>query len=70
MRMNGEYPLTVEQNSAVDLFATGGSLKVDARAGAGKTSTLVAMAKEEPLSGITLVVSLLILTIGLPMFGL
>ena len=47
-RMNGEYPLTGEQNNAVDLFATCESLKVDARAGAGKTSTLVAMAKEMP----------------------
>ena len=39
--------LTGEQSHAVDLFKSGGSLKVDARAGAGKTSTLVAMAKEE-----------------------
>lgn len=41
-----KFTLTSEQSHAVDLFKMGGSLKVDARAGAGKTSTLVAMAKE------------------------
>lgn len=36
MRMNGKYPLTNEQNNAVDLAITGQSLKVEAYAGAGK----------------------------------
>lgn len=39
-----EHPLTAEQEHAVDLFRTRQHLVIEARAGAGKTSTLVALA--------------------------
>lgn len=39
------FSLTEEQQVAVDLFATGESLAIEAGAGTGKTSTLVAIAK-------------------------
>lgn len=42
-RFNRGYYLTLEQDRAVDLAETGGSLKIEAYAGAGKTSTLVAV---------------------------
>lgn len=42
-RFNRGYYLTAEQDHAVDLSETGGSLKIEAYAGAGKTSTLVAV---------------------------
>lgn len=39
----GQYPLTDEQQNGVDLAATGESLKVEAGAGSGKTSSLTAI---------------------------
>lgn len=42
-RFNRDYYLTPEQDHAVDLAENGGSLKIEAYAGAGKTSTLVAV---------------------------
>lgn len=42
------HPLTDEQAHAVDLANQGGNLKVEAFAGTGKTTTLVAMAKAAP----------------------
>lgn len=42
------HPLTDEQTHAVDLANQGGSLVVEAFAGTGKTTTLVAMAKAAP----------------------
>lgn len=42
-RFSRGYYLTAEQDHAVDLAETGGSLKIEAYAGAGKTSTLVAV---------------------------
>ena len=50
----GKYPLTDEQVAAVDKFRTGESLKVSAFAGAGKTSTLVAMAESATRPGVYL----------------
>ncbi|HIF9233434.1 TPA: UvrD-helicase domain-containing protein [Photobacterium damselae] len=45
-RLFGEYYLTVEQDFAVDLAVECGSLKIEAFAGAGKTSTLAAISTE------------------------
>ena len=48
MRTHDGYPLTEEQNKAVDLsIGSSTSLKIEAYAGAGKTSTLSAIAKEK-----------------------
>lgn len=41
------WPLTEEQQKAVDLFAEGVDLRIEAGAGAGKTATLVALAKAQ-----------------------
>jgi hypothetical protein len=49
--ING-YPITEEQDVAVDLAITGESLKIEARAGAGKTTTLRAVARELPGKGL------------------
>jgi superfamily I DNA/RNA helicase len=46
--------LTNEQLKAVELFKTSSSLKISAFAGTGKTSTLVAIAKSTPKSGLYL----------------
>lgn len=45
--ING-FPLTGEQNTAVEAALTGDNLKISARAGAGKTSTLKAIAEAMP----------------------
>ena len=44
-RMHNGYHLTDEQDRAVDLAETGDDLKIEAYAGAGKTSTLSAVSK-------------------------
>ena len=49
-----QFPLTDEQAEAVNCFLAGGSLKVTAFAGTGKTSTLVAMAGQTPRRGLYL----------------
>lgn len=46
--------LTDEQTNAVDLFKKSNSLKISAFAGTGKTSTLVAVAKSTPRTGLYL----------------
>lgn len=49
-----EFTPTPEQERAVELFRSGGSLKIEAGAGTGKTSTLVLLAREagrQQLSG-------------------
>lgn len=48
------FSLTSEQKGCLDLFSTGNALKVSAFAGAGKTTTLVEMARTKPKSGIYL----------------
>ena len=45
------FPLTDEQQSGVDLFRQGHSLAIQAGAGTGKTSTLVAIAKSTTRNG-------------------
>ncbi len=52
-KTNG-FLLTDEQNAAIQFFSTNQSLKVNAFAGAGKTSTLVEMAKSTNRSGLYL----------------
>ena len=47
-RMHKGYRLTHEQDFAVDLATGGGSLKIEAYAGAGKTSTLSAISDAMP----------------------
>lgn len=42
-----KFPLTDEQQNAVSMFATGDDLLIEAGAGAGKTATLVAIAKDQ-----------------------
>lgn len=54
MRSFNGYPLTPEQNDVIDKALTGRSLKVTAYAGAGKTSTLVALASEMKGNGLYL----------------
>jgi hypothetical protein len=49
-----EHPPTEEQAAAVSAFMTGGSLKISAFAGAGKTSTLQLMANERQGRGLYL----------------
>ena len=41
--INGKYPLTDEQQECVEFAVSGCSLKVEAGAGSGKTSTLTAI---------------------------
>jgi hypothetical protein len=43
---SGPFVPTLEQQVAIDLFDTGGDLAIQAGAGAGKTSTLVALANQ------------------------
>ena len=45
------FPLTEEQRIAVDLFSQGQSIAIQAGAGTGKTSTLVAIAKSTTRTG-------------------
>ncbi len=45
------YRPTPEQEEAIKLFRTGGSLRINAYAGTGKTSTLELLAHESPLRG-------------------
>ncbi len=51
MRKHNGYPLTDEQNHATDLALTGKSLKIEARAGSGKTSLMQVIASELPGRG-------------------
>jgi hypothetical protein len=46
-----DYPLTPEQARAVELFSTGDHLAIEAGAGTGKTSTLIAIAKSTSKRG-------------------
>ncbi len=48
------YPLTQEQKAVIEAFSTGASLKVNAFAGAGKTSTLVAIGDSTSVDGLYL----------------
>lgn len=45
--MPNTFPLTDEQQNAVEMFATGDDLLIEAGAGAGKTATLVAIGEHE-----------------------
>lgn len=45
--MPNDFPLTDEQQAAVDAFHTGSDLLIEAGAGAGKTATLVAIGEHE-----------------------
>lgn len=49
-----EHPPTPEQSKAIDAFLTGGSLKIAAFAGAGKTSTLKMIARRHAGRGLYL----------------
>lgn len=50
--MEAEFPPTDEQSSAVELFATGASMVIEAGAGTGKTSTLAMIAREADARGL------------------
>jgi superfamily I DNA/RNA helicase len=54
VRAREEHPPTPEQNEAINAFLAGGSLKVAAFAGAGKTSTLKMMARRHSGRGLYL----------------